>query len=188
MNAVSVPKNGLIHRIEHAGLCLEDHVKKAAQLNVSISFFVQHLYFYGLSYTDCVLGPERTNRWSPVGLAVKHNLLWTIHQDHPAFPGPFQPLANIMTAVTRTERDKPEKVYGKEYCISVEEALKGYTINAAKQIHKDTELGSITINKKADLVILNNDPVKVGKQDPFKLVDIKVDATYLNGRKTFKNK
>ena len=172
-----------IHRIEHAGLCLEEHVEKAAELNVSISFFPQHLYFYGSSYTDFVFGPERANRWAPVSLGIKHNILWTIHQDHPSFPGPFQPFANIMTAVTRTERDKPLEVYGKEYCISVEEALKAYTIYAARQINKDKELGSITINKKADLVILSDDPVKVGRKNPFKLVDIKVDATYLNGRK-----
>lgn len=162
---------------------MEKHVKKAAELNVSISFFVQHLYFYGASYTDFVFGPERADRWAPISLGIQNNILWTIHQDHPTFPGPFQPFANIMTAVTRTERDKPSKVYGQQYCIPVEEALKAYTIYAARQIHKDRELGSITINKKADLVILNNDPVKVGNQDPFKLVDIRVDATYLNGRK-----
>ena len=91
-------------------------------------------------------------------------------------------MANLMTAVTRTERYKPDKVYGPEYCIKMEEALKGYTINAARQIHVEDELGSLAVGKRADMVILSEDPVKVAEVDPMKIVDIKVVDTYLNGR------
>lgn len=151
---------------------------RAAKLDLALSFFVQHLYFYAKAYSESIFGTKRTNRWAPLSLANKHKLCWTIHQDHPSFPLPLEPFANMMTAVTRTRKGAPKVVYGKEYCVSIQDALKAYTINAAWQIHKERELGSLTVGKKADLVILSENPLKV---DPFKLVDIKVIETYLDG-------
>ncbi|KAK3707607.1 hypothetical protein QZH41_017863, partial [Actinostola sp. cb2023] len=125
------------HRIEHLGLADENHIIRAAKLNLALSFFVAHLYFYGKVYTESILGEKRTNRWAPLSLATKHGLPWTIHQDNPAFPGPPEPFVNMKTAITRTRRGDPSTVYGKEYRVSIEEALKAYTINAAWQIHKE---------------------------------------------------
>lgn len=101
---------------------------------------------------------ERTNRWTPLSEATKHDLRWTIHQDQCTFPGPPLPFANLKTAVTRTQRDDKETVYGPEYSVSTHEALKAYTINAAWQIHRDDDLGSLEVNKKADLPILSENP------------------------------
>ena len=63
--------------------------------------------------------------------------------------------------------------------MTIKEALKAYTIDAAWQIHKEQELGSLTVGKRADLVVLSENPLKV---DPFKLLEIKVLDTYLDGR------
>ncbi|KAK3732877.1 hypothetical protein QZH41_018667, partial [Actinostola sp. cb2023] len=166
------------HRIEHLGLADENHIIRAARMNLALSFFVAHLYFYGKVYTESILGEKRTNRWAPLSLATKHGLPWTIHQDNPSFPGPPEPFANMKTAITRTRRGDPSTVYGEEYRVTIEEALKAYTINAAWQIHKEKELGNLAVGKRADLVILSDNPLKV---DPFKLTDIKVMDTYLDG-------
>ena len=181
----SYPDIKVQHRIEHFGFGREEHIKKAVSLDVSISFFVQHLYFYGSSYSGNILGPDRTSCWAPISLAVKYDALWTLHQDHPAFPGPPSPFENLMTAVTRTERHKPDVIYGQEYCISIMEALKGYTINAAKQIGRGVDLGSISVGKQADLIIVDADPVKVADEDPFKIGDIKVLSTYVRGFRVY---
>ena len=85
----------------------------------------------------------------------------------------------MKTAVTRTQEGDEQTVYGREYRVGVEEVLKAYTINAAWQIRKEKELGSLEVGKKADLVILSQNPTKV---DPFKLKEIEVINTYLNGR------
>ncbi|XP_031563238.1 uncharacterized protein LOC116298816 [Actinia tenebrosa] len=167
------------HRMEHLGLCDENHIKAASKLNLAFSFFVEHLFFYAKAYSESIFGKKRTSRWTPLSLATKHDLRWTIHQDHPTFPLPPEPLVNMKTAVTRTRKGEPNVVYGEEYCVPIEEALKAYTINAAWQIHKDKELGSLTVGKQADLVILSDNPLKV---DVFKLGDIKVVNTYLDGQ------
>ena len=167
------------HRIEHLGLATAGAIARAAQMDLALSFFVCHLYFYAKTFANFYLGQERTNRWTPLSVATEHGLRWTIHQDHPAFPGPPLPFANMKTAVTRTQRDDNQTVYGPQYRVSIDEALKAYTINAAWQLHKDDMLGSLTENKKADLVILSHNPYKV---DPLQLEDIQVIDTFLDGR------
>ena len=90
-------------------------------------------------------------------------------------------MANLKTAVTRTRRDDKETVYGPEYRVSIHEALKAYTINAAWQIHKDDELGSLEVNKKADLLVLSKNPYQV---DPMELESIEVVDTFMDGHRT----
>lgn len=85
----------------------------------------------------------------------------------------------MKTAITRCSRDDPTTPYGPEYRVSIHEALKAYTINAAWQLHRDHDLGSITPGKKADLVVLSKNPYDV---DPFDLESIQVVETYLDGR------
>ena len=149
------------HRIEHLGLCTVDDIARAAKINLGLSFFVSHLYFYAKAYSDLIFGAKRTNRWTPLSAATKHGLPWTIQQGHATFPGPPLPFANIKTAVTRTHRDDKETVYGPEYRVSIHEAMKTVTIDVAWQIHKDDILGSLTNNKKADLLILSKNPYEV---------------------------
>ena len=100
--------------MEHLGLCTVEQIEYAAKLNLALSFFVAHLYFYGTSYTKNIFGPECTNRWNPSRWQPRL-ARWSIHQDHATFPGPPLPFANIKTAVTRTQRGHKEKVYGPEY-------------------------------------------------------------------------
>ena len=170
------------HRLEHLGLVTDEQLARSARIGTGLapSFFVAQLYYYSKSFRDFILGDERTKRWAPLALATKHGLCWSIHQDHPAFPGPPQPFANIKTAVSRKQNDDNTQVFGHEYCVNVKEALKAYTINAAWQIFREKEIGSLEVGKLADFVILSQNPLLF---DPEKLEDIKVIETYLGGHR-----
>ena len=63
--------------------------------------------------------------------------------------------------------------------ISVEEAVRMYTLDAAYAQFEDGMKGSITPGKRADLVVLSDDPFK-GKPD--KIKDIKVVRTVVGGK------
>ena len=86
----------------------------------------------------------------------------------------------MKSAITRCHRDDPDHPYGPEYRVSTHEALKAITINAAWQLHLDDKVGTITQGKKADLVILSENPYL---KDPFKLEEIKVVETFIGGRR-----
>ena len=117
--------------------------------------------------------------------ATKAGLRWSIHQDHATFPGPPLPFANIKTAVTRRQKGDKQKVYGPEYCVTIHEAMKAVTIDAAWQLHKDDCLGSLKEGKKPDLIIVSDNPYTVIIVDKLKgmclgcLVDFVHNASQL---------
>ena len=173
------PEDDRRHRLEHLGLVTEDQLKKCGELGVNTSFFVDQLRFYGETFSQSIFGRDRTDRWAPLAAAVKLVGHISIHQDHPTFPGPPLPFANMKTAITRTQMGKPDKVYGPEYCISIEDAIKAFTIGPAHQLFKEHEIGSLEVGKFADLVILSTNPYEV---DVMKLdTDVHVVETYIGG-------
>ena len=72
-----------------------------------------------------------------------------------------------------------------EQCISIEEALKSYTINAAFAAFEEHLKGSIKVGKYADLVILDKNPLEIPKDE---IKDIKVIETIIRGKIVFRNK
>ena len=169
-------------RLEHVGLITEEQLQKCGEIGVTISFLVHHLYFYGNTFAEYIVERERTNRWAPLAAAIKYLGKISIHQDQPSHPGPPLPFASMKTAITRTQGvgDHDDTVYGKEYCITIEEAIKAYTTGPAYQLFKEKEIGSLEVGKFADLVILSTNPYKV---DPMKLdTDVQVVETYTGGR------
>jgi predicted amidohydrolase YtcJ len=65
----------------------------------------------------------------------------------------------------------------KYFTISI--SFPAYTINAAWQLHAEKDLGSLTVGKQADLLILGENPYNV---DPLKLGNIPVLGTFVAGR------
>jgi predicted amidohydrolase YtcJ len=66
-----------------------------------------------------------------------------------------------------------------EQKISVEDAIKCYTINSAYAAFEEDVKGSIEVGKLADLVVLNDDILTI---DPVKIKDAKVDMTVFDGK------
>lgn len=66
--------------------------------------------------------------------------------------------------------------------MSVYEALRMYTANAAYSSFEEDIKGTIKEGKLADFVVLDED---IFKMDPMKIKDIKVRATYLGGKAVY---
>jgi len=71
-----------------------------------------------------------------------------------------------------------------EECISVEEALKTYTLNAAYAAFEEDVKGSIEVGKLADFVILDRNPMKIPKEE---IKEIRVLETIIRGKTIFVN-
>jgi predicted amidohydrolase YtcJ len=67
--------------------------------------------------------------------------------------------------------------------VSVWQALKSMTIDAAWQLHMESKLGSIEKGKYADLIILDKNPLK---NAPEKMSSIKVVETIVAGNSIWK--
>ena len=98
--------------------------------------------------------------------------------DYP--PGPFEPLLGIQSCVTRI--DSSGKLWGANQRVTVEEALKIYTINGAYASFEEATKGSIKAGKLADLVVLGADPTVV---DPESIKDIPVEMTIVGGKTVY---
>jgi hypothetical protein len=70
-----------------------------------------------------------------------------------------------------------------EQCISVEEALKAYTINGAYASLQENVKGTIKEGKLADLVILDKNPLSVPKDE---ILNIRVEETIIRGKSVYK--
>lgn len=71
------------------------------------------------------------------------------------------------------------QVIGPDEGVTVDEALRAYTVAGAFACHWEDNLGSLTPGKLADLVVLGDDPRRV---DTSRIGDIEVAATYVDGR------
>ena len=87
------------------------------------------------------------------------------------------PLEAVWAAVTRQTR-YGSTLGGPELCLTVEQALRGYTINGAAATKRDHLVGSLEPGKLADLVVLSDDPLASTIDD---LRSIRVEETWVDG-------
>lgn len=144
----------------HAQLVRPDQLQQMAQLHILASFFVAHTYYWGDTHIQN-FGLARSQSISPVQSAIQNGVIYTFHQDTPVLPPDM--LDTIGCAMARTTRNGT--VLGASERVSAYEALKAITINAAYQYHEEHEKGSIRAGKRADLVILEQDPLKASAQE-----------------------
>lgn len=172
------PPTGL-NRIEHSTMARPDQLKRMKALGVEPTFLMNHVFFYGAAYRDQLFGPERAAFMDPAGACVADGLPFTLHTDGPC--SPLGPLRLVQTAVTR-RCIVDNSVVGPDQAISVEDAIKAITSQAAVQIGQGDRVGTLEAGKEADLVMLEQDPFKVA---PDAIMDIKVSQTWVAGEKIF---
>ena len=168
---------GLRFVIIHGQLMGRDQLARAAELGVMVSFFVAHILHWGDVHIKN-FGLERASRISPAGSATRAGLRFTFHQDSPVIMPDM--LETISAAVTRVTSGGV--LLGSDERISVEEALRAVTLDAAYQYGEENEKGSITVGKRADLVLLDRDITTSRHED---IAGIRVVGTWKDGKRIF---
>jgi predicted amidohydrolase YtcJ len=84
---------------------------------------------------------------------------------------PLSPLLGVQTAVTR-------EIFPEER-VTIDEALRMYTVDAAYSSNEENIKGSVETGKLADLVVLSRDPFSVL---PSEIASISVELTIVGGR------
>jgi len=165
--------------IIHAQTIRDDQLDEVQRLGLLLSFFPGHVYYWGDRHRDIFLGPDRAARINPMRSALDRGIGMTLHHDSPVTPPDM--LMVIWTAANRvTSAGAP---LGPEQRLSVREAIRAVTIDAAYQIFEEERKGSIEEGKLADLVILSQSPLKV---EPVAMREIAVEETIKEGETVFR--
>lgn len=168
-------------RVEHAQHIAPKDFSRFADLNVIASVQPYHAIDDG-RWAESRIGYERCRTTHPYrtfldnGITLSFGSDWTV--------APLDPLKGIHAAVTRKTLDgKNPNGWIPEQKITVEEAVKAYTVTAAYSGFEENMLGSITPGKFADMVVLTKDIFSI---DPEEILNTKVAYTIFNGKIIYK--
>lgn len=178
-------------RIEHLTVTEENQLEQIKSLGLTPSMTIGHVYFWGYAFGatkeesghEPILGSPRAQRIDPSASLRKRGIRFSFNSDSPITP--VAPLRYISTAVTRLtkggEGQDTVKLFREgedDQRISVDDAIRAVTIDAAYQLFLDDKIGSLEVGKLADLVILDKNPRTTKPED---IMEIEVLSTYLSG-------
>ncbi len=170
------PRTDTRHRIEHCTLVNQDLLDRMKALGCIATPFCTYVYHHGEKMR--YYGEQRLEWMFAQRSFIDSGVVSTGATDYP--PGPFEPLLGIQSCVTRT--DSTGKEWGVNQRVSVEEALRLYTVNGAYASFEEDIKGSIETGKLADLVVLGSDPTQI---DPLGIKDITVERTIVGGETVY---
>ncbi len=164
-------------RIEHAQHVRFEDINRFAKSKVIAAVQPYHCIDDGV-WAEKRIGPERIKYTYPfrnfldAGVTLCFGSDWTV--------APINPLLGIYAAVTRRTLDeKNPDGWIPEQKITVEEAIRCYTINNAFASFQENDKGTIEEGKFADFVVLSDDILSI---DPVKIKDVKVLMTVVGGK------
>ncbi|CAI2168158.1 13686_t:CDS:10 [Funneliformis geosporum] len=171
-------------RIEHAQILTFEDIKRVGRLNIIPSMQPTHA-ISDMKYAEQRLGSERIKgayAWrSFIEAGVK---AFPLSSDFPVEH--VNPFLGFHAAISRKDVDgnspHGENGWFPSQKLTRQEALKGFTIDAAYAGFGETVMGSITIGKYADFVIIDRDIMEVPE---IQIVDTQVLTTVFGGKVVF---
>jgi predicted amidohydrolase YtcJ len=169
------PRKDHRHRIEHASMLTPDVIKDMKELGIIASCqppFINSEY----TYIEKRIGKDRCKYTYPFKSLVDAKVVIAAGSDGPVEKPSI--IEGLHAMVTRNGL-VPEQ------CISIEDALKSYTINGAYAAFQEKIKGSIEVGKLANLVILDKNPLKVPTDQ---IRQLKIIETIIRGKTVYKKK
>ena len=159
-------------RIEHCGLVPPDLLQRLRQVQPVVVTQPRFLYELAEGYRTA-LGEERLRWLLPV--AGLRGLPVALSSDRPVVDG--APLKGIAAAVTRRTREG--WLLAPQEAVPAEEAVRAYTVGGAYAAFAESDLGTLSVGKWADFVVLDRDPLGA---EPEELEDARVLYTAVGGK------
>jgi hypothetical protein len=167
------PRPDARHRIEHCGLVRPDQIPRLAASGIVAVTQPTFLYACGDDYAT-IMGAHRAD-WMYRGQSyLEAGIVVAGSSDRPVADG--APLRGIQFLVERAT--KSGRTIGASEAMTVADAVRAYTTGAAYACRTETQVGSITHGRLADLVVLGADPWRVATHE---LADIPIVATVVGG-------
>ena len=161
--------------LHHVGFATNEQLRRASRLGAVISAQPYYIWALGDIYAAHGLGYDRASQMSRIGAMMRNGIPTSLHSDFTMAPA--APLTLAWVAVNRVTSEGT--LMAPEERITVGQALRAVTIDAAFALRMEQEIGSIVAGKRADFTVLEEDPFAV---HPMALKDIRIWGTVFEGR------
>jgi predicted amidohydrolase YtcJ len=169
----------LKHRIEHVGFLSEKNIADFKAMNMTAA--MQPIFIYELAPNfKNTLTDDLLETVYPCKTVLDNGINLALSTDGPVVKE-INPWVNIETAMSRKAKDG--FVIGENQKITLEQALRAYTVGSAIADNQAHLKGDLTKGKKADFIVLNQNPLQAETVENTVALE-----TWVNGENKFKNK
>jgi predicted amidohydrolase YtcJ len=166
------PRPNARHRIEHCSVTTPDLLARIKRDSVMV---VLHTYIYELGQKMMVYGAKRLSMMHPTRSAMEAGIPIALHSDSPV--SSYKTMLRLGSTVNR--KTAQGLTLGEGQKISVDDALRMWTVGGAYATFEETKKGRIAPGQLADLVVLERDPSAIPSDE---IKDIRILTTVLDGR------
>lgn len=156
------------HRLTHLEVVQANDFSRFKTLNVTADCQVAGSFTDPSHWSEnaSLIGTALSDNFVPLKSFVDANVRLTLSSDWDV--STLNPFAGMQNAVARSPQQ-----------ISLADAVKAYTINAAYVMRQETKVGSIEVGKEADLIVLDRDIFSIATTE---IAKTQVTQTYLRGK------
>jgi predicted amidohydrolase YtcJ len=170
----------LRNRVEHAQVVALTDIPRFKQLDLIASMQPTHATS-DKNMAEDRIGKERLKgayAWRMFlaqGTRIAAGSDFPVESDNPFF--------GLHAAVTRTDHgNEPKGGWHFEQAMTLKEAFRAFTLDAAYAAHQERSIGSLETGKWADFIVVDRDPFKIAPADLWK---IKVEQTWVAGERVY---
>jgi predicted amidohydrolase YtcJ len=160
--------------IVHFANSTEEQIERIASLGCIVSSNPYYPVGFADKFGEVGLGPDRADRMTRNRSVLDRGVPLSFHSDLPM--GRSDPIGMMSCAVNRITQSG--RVAAPEQRISIEQALRAVTIDAAHSWRKEDDLGSIEVGKVANFTVVDENPLDAA---PMRLDQIEVVGTVFRG-------
>ncbi|MGB9779187.1 MAG: amidohydrolase, partial [Candidatus Bathyarchaeales archaeon] len=165
------PRENHRHRVEHCSVLNPKLIREMKRLELIAS--VQPHFIVSDFWVKERVGVERARWVYPFKTLMKRGIVVASGSDCPVEP--INPLLGVWAAVARKSFEEER--------LTVEEALRSYTVDAAYACFSEDRFGRIEVGMLADFVVLSDDLFSV---PPEKIRDVRVEMTVVGGKVVYR--
>ncbi len=170
--------HGLRNAVEHMNIIRDEDIERMRELDIIASVQPSHMCDWFNGCGEVIYGPELVKKDSRYRTLIDEGVKIAVGTDTPVVD--VNPLRTIYEAVTRKSWvDGELKCVNPEEAMTVEEVLKGYTIDAAYANHFEDKVGTLEPGKLADVCVFDRNLFDI---DPEEIKQARNVCTIFDGK------